>query len=462
MFFAWPIWHLDMHLNLESVLATGAQAKQGEISHRRVITIAFPIVISNATIPLLGIADTAAVGQLGEAAPIGAVGMGAFILTALYWLFGFLRMGTVGLTSQALGRDDRAEADVLLTRSVVFGLAMGVGLILLQWPLFAGALALAPGSEEVESLTQSYLSIRIWSAPAMIAIYGITGWLIAHERTRGVLVLQVWTNGLNIVLDFVFVLGFGWGVEGVAWATFIAEWSGIVVGLWLVRDALLRPYWNDWARAIDGPEISRMVKVNTDLFLRTAMLEAIFVSFVFIGARLGDVTLAANQVLIQFVFVTAFSLDGLVFAAETLVGQAKGAGNRAAFRRTVVITAIQSTIIVIALALVFALAGGFFIDLMTTAEDVRIEAKSFLLFMVLAPLIGGPAWIFDGIFIGATRTRDMRNMMVIAFAAYCIAALVLVGPLGNTGLWIALLLSFAVRGLTLAFRYPPLERDIAV
>ncbi|MEL7345532.1 MAG: MATE family efflux transporter [Pseudomonadota bacterium] len=448
-------------MDMETVLAMRGQSRQGEISHRRVITIAFPIVISNATIPLLGIADTAAVGQLGLAAPIGAVGIGAFILTALYWLFGFLRMGTVGLTSQALGRDDRAEADVLLTRAVAFGLAMGIGLIVLQWPLIAGALALAPGSDEVETLARGYLEIRIWSAPAMIAMYGITGWLIAHERTGAVLILQVWTNGLNIVLDFVFVLGFGWGVEGVAIATFIAEWSGLLVGAWLVRGVFLRPYWRDWTRALDGPEIARMVKVNTDLFFRTAMLEAIFVSFVFIGARLGDVTLAANQVLIQFVFVTAFSLDGLVFAAETLVGQAKGAQDRARFRRTVIITAIQSTVIVLALALVFAMAGALVIDLMTTAPAVRAEAKSFLIFMVLAPLIGGPAWIFDGIFIGATRTRDMRNMMVIAFAAYVIAALLLVGPLGNMGLWIALLVSFAVRGLTLGVRYPGLERDIA-
>lgn len=441
-------------------MATGTVLRKREITHRRVLSIAFPIVISNATIPLLGIADTAVVGQLGAAAPIGAVGMGAFILTALYWLFGFLRMGTVGLTSQALGRDDQAGADVILTRAVGFGLVMGLGLIVLQWPLFAGALWLAPGSDEVESLAQSYLGIRVWSAPAMIAMYGFTGWLIALERTTAVLALQVWTNGLNIALDVVFVLGFGWGVEGVAFATFLAEWSGLALGIWLVRDALRRPFWRDWARAVDPPEIARMVKVNADLFFRTAMLEAIFVSFVFIGAKLGDVTLAANQVLIQFVFVTAYSLDGLVFAAETLVGQAKGARSLERFRRVVAVTAVQSAVILGALALLFAVAGGWFIDAMTTAENVRSEAKSFLIFMVLAPLIGGPAWIFDGIFIGATRTRDMRNMMVIAFAAYVLAVLTLVGPLGNAGLWIAMLLSFAVRGLTLWLRYGPLVRDI--
>ena len=294
----------------------------------------------------------------------------------------------------------------------------------------------------------------------MIAMYGFTGWLIALERTTAVLALQVWTNGLNIALDVVFVLGFGWGVEGVAFATFLAEWSGLALGIWLVRDALRRPFWRDWARAVDPPEIARMVKVNADLFFRTAMLEAIFVSFVFIGAKLGDVTLAANQVLIQFVFVTAYSLDGLVFAAETLVGQAKGARSLERFRRVVAVTAVQSAVILGALALLFAVAGGWFIDAMTTAENVRSEAKSFLIFMVLAPLIGGPAWIFDGIFIGATRTRDMRNMMVIAFAAYVLAVLTLVGPLGNAGLWIAMLLSFAVRGLTLWLRYGPLVRDI--
>jgi multidrug resistance protein, MATE family len=189
----------------------------GPLTHARVLRIALPIVISNATVPILGAVDTAVVGQMGQAAPIGAVGLGAIILTGLYWIFGFLRMGTTGLTSQAIGAGDRPEADALLTRALLIAFAVGGAIILLQWPLFAGAFLLAPASDEVEALARDYMAIRVWSAPALIALYGITGWLIAAERTRAVLVIQVVMNGMNIVLDLWFVLGLGWGVPGVAW-----------------------------------------------------------------------------------------------------------------------------------------------------------------------------------------------------------------------------------------------------
>jgi len=193
------------------------------ITNRRVLSIAVPIVLSNATIPILGAVDTGVVGQLGDPVPIGAVGIGAIILSAIYWVFGFLRMGTVGLTSQALGAGDRGEADALLSRALLIGFGGGFLLILLQFPIFAGAFLISPASAEVEGLARDYMAIRIWSAPAAIAIYGITGWLIAAERTRAILVIQLWMNGLNILLDLFFVLGLGWGVEGVAMATFLAE-----------------------------------------------------------------------------------------------------------------------------------------------------------------------------------------------------------------------------------------------
>ena len=193
-----------------------------EITHRRVLNIAFPIVLSNATVPILGVVDTGVVGQMGAAAPIGAVGIGAIILTTLYWVFGFLRMGTVGLTAQAAGRGDRAEVAALLTRALMIGACGGLLLVLLQIPIFWAAFQVSPASNEVEGLARDYMAIRIWSAPAAIAIYGITGWLIAQERTRAVLVLQVWMNGLNVVLHLWFVLGLGWGVSGVAFATFLA------------------------------------------------------------------------------------------------------------------------------------------------------------------------------------------------------------------------------------------------
>ncbi|MEC7257506.1 MAG: MATE family efflux transporter, partial [Pseudomonadota bacterium] len=201
------------------------------ITHARVLKIAVPIVLSNATVPILGAVDTGVIGQMGAAAPIGAVGIGTIILSSLYWVFGFLRMGTTGLAGQALGAGRHAEVTAILTRAVLIGAAGGALLILLQLPLFAGAFAVSPASDEVETLARQYMGVRVWSAPAAIAIYGVTGWLIAQERTRAVLVLQLWMNGLNIALDLWFVLGLGWGVRGVALATFLAEWSGLALAL---------------------------------------------------------------------------------------------------------------------------------------------------------------------------------------------------------------------------------------
>ena len=438
-------------------MRAAARAGHGSLTHGRVLKIALPIVISNATVPILGAVDTGVVGQLGEAAPIGAVGLGAIILTSVYWMFGFLRMGTVGLTSQALGANDDAEVAALLTRVLIAGLGFGALLILLQLPVFALALALAPGSAEVESLAQDYMAIRIWSAPAAIAIYGITGWLIAQERTHAVLIIQIWMNGLNILLDLWFVLGLGWGVEGVALATFLAEWSGAALGLWLCRGVFAHPRWRDWTRVFDVRRLKTMVSVNTDILIRSLLLQIIFTSFLFLGANFGDVTLAANQVLLQFLYITAYALDGFAFAAEALVGQALGAKRVHDLRRGAVLTTGWGVVIVIGLMIAFALGGGWLIDVMAKSPEVQAEARIYLFWMVVAPILGVWSWMFDGIFIGATQTRDMRNMMAISFVIYWAAVLTLIPLLGNHGLWMALIISFVARGITLGLRYPRIE-----
>jgi MATE family multidrug resistance protein len=428
------------------------------LTHRRVLAIAGPIVLSNATVPILGAVDTGVVGQLGTAAPIGAVGIGAIILTAIYWIFGFLRMGTTGLTSQALGADDRPEADALLSRALIVGLGAGAAIIALQMPLFAGAFRLSPASAEVEALARDYMRIRVWSAPAAISLYGITGWLIAAERGRAILAVQIWTNGLNIVLDLVFVLGLGWGVGGVAVATFLAEWTGLALGLWFCRDAFAGGHWRDWPRVLDRVRLRRMAQVNGDILIRTILAQAIFVSFLFYGARLGDVPLAANQILLQFLQVTAYALDGFAFAAESLVGQAVGRRAPDRLRRAAGLSAVWGTGAGLGLAAAFALLGAPIIDVMTTAPEVRDAARAYLPWMVLAPVAGVAAWMLDGIFIGATRTRDMRNMMAISVAVYALALAVLMPVLGNHGLWAALIVSFIARGATLALRFPSLMR----
>jgi MATE family multidrug resistance protein len=432
------------------------------LTHRRVLAIALPIVLSNATVPILGAVDTGVVGQLGEAAPIGAVGIGAVIISLLYWFFGFLRMGTSGMVAQAHGAGDVPETGALLTRSLIFAGGAGLTLIVLHWPLFAGAFAIAPASEEVESLARDYLTIRIWGAPATIALYAVTGWLIALERTKSVLVLQVWMNGLNIVLDLWFVLGLGWGIEGVSIATLIAEWTGIVLGLWLCRAAFSGNQWQDWPRVFDRARIRRMVAVNGDIMVRSVVLQASFASFLFLGARYGDVTLAANQVLLQFLEITAFALDGFAFAAESLVGQAYGARSSTRVRRASVLTSQWGVGGAFALGAFFWIAGPALIDLMAKAPDVQTEARHYLAWAAVAPVIGIASWMFDGIFIGATRTRDMRNAVIVSAAVYALAVVTLTPAYGNHGLWAALMVLNTMRGLTLWVRYAALERAAEV
>jgi MATE family multidrug resistance protein len=439
-------------------MAESGPARPSAITHRRVLKIALPIVLSNATVPILGAVDTGVVGQLGQAAPIGAVGVGAIVITAVYWVFGFLRMGTTGLTSQAHGAGRRGEVAALLTRVLLIGAAGGLVVMALQWPIFNAAFLVAPASPEVESLARDYMGLRVFSAPAAIAIYGVTGWLIALERTRAVPAVQVWMNGLNIGLDLIFVLGLGWGVQGVAAATVIAEWSGLALALWMCRDAFGVPAWRDWTRVFDGVALRNMASVNTDILLRSLMLQAIFVSFMLLGAGFGDVTLAGNQVLLQFLHITAYALDGFAFAVEALVGQALGARNAPGLRRSAILASIWGGGSALALALAFALAGGAIIDVMTTADEVRAAARLYLPYMVAAPIVGLAPWMLDGIFIGATRSRDMRNMMAVSFAVYIGCVLALMPGLGNHGLWLALLISFVARGVTLGLRYPALER----
>lgn len=428
------------------------------LGHARVLRIAAPIVLSNATVPLLGAVDTAVVGQMGLAAPIGAVGVGAIILATLYWVFGFLRMGTSGLVAQARGAGDRAEESAILARALIVGAAAGAGFILLQWPLVAGAFALAPASPEVEALASRYLAIRIWGAPATIALYAVTGWLIAQERTRGVLVLQLWMNGLNIGLDLWFVVGLGWGIEGVAVATLIAEWTGLALGLRMCGPALTA--WRGRARLGARSELGRMFRVNRDIMLRSVALQASFTAFVFLGARFGDVTLAANQVLMQFLEITAYALDGFAFAAEALVGQGVGARDRRQVRAASVLTSQWGVGGAVLLGLAFWAAGPRIIDLMATAPEVREAARHYLPWLVAAPLIGIASWMFDGIFIGATQTREMRDAMALSVLVYVAALAVLVPAFGNHGLWAGLMVLNATRGLTMAVLYPRIERRL--
>lgn len=431
-----------------------AEAAPAELSHRRVLAIATPIVLSNAAVPLLGMVDTGVVGQMGTAAPLGAVGLGAVVLTSVYWLFGFLRQGTTGLVAQAHGGG--GDTGPHLLRGILLGLGIGLLLVLLQVPLIALALGLAPASGEVEALTRQYLGIRIWGAPATIALYAINGWLIGVERTRAVLVQQLLITLTNVVLDLWFVLGLGWGVPGVAAATLIAEYTGLAFGLWLARGVLATIGRAGTLFARD--EMKRLAAVNLNLMARAALLQVAFTSFMFMGAAQGDVTLAANQVLLQFLGLTAYALDGFAFAAETLVGQAVGARRPLAVRRASVLTSQWGVGGSLLLGLAFLAAGPAIIDMLTTSPEVRATARDYLPWLAAAPVIGIASWMLDGIFIGATLTREMRLSMTASFALYAVALAILPAMLGNHGVWAALMVLNALRGVTMAVFYPRAER----
>ena len=428
------------------------------ITHARVLKIALPILLANVTVPILGAVDTAVVGQIPQPEPIAAVGVGAIVLSAVYWIFGFLRMGTVGLTAQAAGEGDSAEVAALLTRALMIGFTGGLALILLQDGIFRGAFAVSPAGSEVESLARAYMQIRIWSAPAAVALYGISGWLIAQERTRDVLVLQLWMNGVNVVLDLVFVLQLGLGVDGVALATFLAEWSGLALGLWLCRAAFRDPAWRAWSLVFHRARLVRMAVVNTDILIRSLLLQAIFVSFLLLGGRFGAVTLAANQVLLQFLHITGYALDGFAFAAEALVGNAFGARAVARIRRAAILSSLWAAAFAVAMAAAFASVGPSLIDVMAKDPEVQAAARLYLPWMIATPILMLGMIMFDGIFIGATRSADMRNMMAVSAAIYAVCVWLLIGPLENHGLWVALLISMLARGVTLGLRYPALER----
>lgn len=431
-----------------------AEPPAAVLSHRRVLAIATPIVLSNAAVPLLGLVDTGVIGRMGTAAPLGAVGLGAVVLTSVYWLFGFLRQGTTGLVAQAHGA--RRDTGPHLLRGVMLGLSIGLLLVALQVPLIAGALSLAPASAEVEGLARQYLSIRIWGAPATIALYAINGWLIGVERTRAVLLQQLVITFTNVVLDIWFVLGLGWGVGGVAAATLVAEYTGLAFGLWLARGALAHV----WGRAglFARDELARLATVNLNLMARAALLQMAFTSFMFMGAAQGDVTLAANQVLMQFLGITAYALDGFAFAAETLVGQAVGARRPAAVRRASILTAQWGVAGSLLLGAVFFAAGPAIIDALTTSPEVRAAARDYLPWLAVAPAIGVASWMLDGIFIGATLTREMRLSMMLSFAIYAAALAVLPRLFGNHGLWAALMVLNLLRGATMALFYRRAER----
>jgi len=433
-----------------------------EITNRRVLGIALPILVSNATIPLLGLVDTAVIGQLGQAAPIGAVGVGGVILASVYMLFTFLRMATSGLTAQAQGRGDRKEVALTLHRALLLAAVCGFAVILLHIPLLYGAFWFSPASPEVESLAETYVSIRIFGAPAVIGLYALTGWMIALERAKTVLKLQLFINVINIALDLFFVMGLEMGVQGIATATLLGEWSGFVMALYLCRDAFLPAVRSRWQAVLDRVALRQTMSMNADLVVRSVLLQFSYTSFVFLSAGQGDVGLAANQVLLQFLHLFSYMLDAFAFSAETLVGQAVGAKAVAPLRRAARLSGQWALGGAVLLTLAAMFGGHALINAMTTDEAVRLEAARYLPWIWLLPLASFGSYIFDGIFIGATMARQMRNVMFVAIMIYVVVLLTTLPLLQNHALWLALFVLNISRTVLMARAYPQVEAKARV
>jgi len=426
-----------------------------------ILGIAVPIMLSNVSTPLLGIVDTAVVGQIPDPAHIGAVAVGSLVFTFVFWAFGFLRMGTTGLTAQALGAQDADEMVAALGRALLVALAVGVAIVLLQWPIRETAFALLEGSEAVETLGRSYFDIRIWAAPATLANYALLGWFIGLGRAGIALVLQLVLNLTNIVLDLWFVLGLGWGVPGVAAGTVLAEVLAAAVGVTIaLRHARGMGVVRWQPRRLLAPApLRRTIVVNSDIMVRSLALIFVLVWFMAQGAAQGDVRLAANAVLMQFISLSAYFLDGLAFAAEALVGRAVGAMRRGALAAAAMMTSLWAGAIAALMSLALWWLGPALIDLLTVDSAVREAARTFLPWAIGAPLLGVWAFQLDGIFIGATRTADMRNAMLLSAGIFLLAWWLL-QPWGNHGLWAALYVNYIARTLTLLRYYPGLLRSV--
>ena len=435
-------------------------ASDPPLTHRGVLALAFPVMLANVSTPLIGVVDTAVVGQMPDPAKIGAVAVASLIFTLLFWGFGFLRMGTTGLTAQALGARDDDELLACLGRSLLIAGVVGLGLIALQMPIREIAFTLLDASPRVEALARDYFTLRIWAAPATLANYALLGWFIGNGRTGIALLLQLILNGVNIVLDAVFVLGFGMGVTGVALGTLIAEITAAGAGL-IIAWLYVRQRQGRWSRTriLDPERLKRTLAVNRDIMIRSLALIFVSLWFVSRGAVQGEVVLAANAVLMHFVSIGSYFLDGLAFSAEALVGRAVGAGRRAALTLAVRLTTLWAALIAAVVSGALLLAGPLFIDTLTVDDATRAAARQFLPWAALAPLIGVWAFQLDGIFIGATRTNEMRRSMLLSLALF-LCVWWLLQPLGNHGLWAAFWLHYVARALTLGRYYPALVRSV--
>jgi len=430
--------------------------------HRRVLTLAFPIVLANLTQPILGAVDTAVAGHFDGASYLGGVALGGVFFNFVFWGFGFLRMGTTGLVAQAHGARDEAGLRNDVVRALLLAAAIGAAVLALQMPLIEYTLRAIGGSEAVQHQARIYCHARIWAAPLALGNYVVLGWLLGTQQVRLALLSQVFINSVNIVAVLLYVHGFDWGVAGIGAATATADALGFVLGaalLWRGRPRGL-PALNR-AALLDAAALRRLVVLNRDIFVRTLCLLLSFGWFAHLGASQGDAILAANALLLNFQTFMAYGLDGFAHAAEALVGAAIGARDRHGFRQAISVTALWSALGALGFSLVYWGAGAWIVERLTDQAAVRAAAETYLPWAALSPVVSVWGFVLDGVFIGATRTRELMMSMVVSFAVFVAASWLLLALFGNHGLWAAMLIFMAARGVTLARYLPGIVRGMA-
>ncbi len=431
----------------------------GKNANRAFWLLAGPMIVSNVSIALLGLVDTAVIGHLDSAVYLGGVAVGSVVFDFLYWGMGFLRMGTTGIIAQVHGKNDANEMRAVLARSALIGLSIALCILALQNPIINIGIGLLEGSDAVKYHARTYCHWLIWGAPAMIVLFSVNGWLLGMQNAVATLKIGIIVNVVNIALDLLFVVGFNMDVRGVALASVIAQYTGVTVGFLMIRKELTH-YPGTWSLTsiIDTDKIKKFLSLNHDIFIRTICLILVFAFFTREGARQGDLVLAANSILMKFYLLMALALDGFNHAAEALVGKAVGARSREMFDKSVSLALKWSFIFGLCFTLFYWLCGDLLIAALTGIESVRELARIYLPWMILLPMVSIWCFLLDGIFIGATRGAEMRNSMLVCTFVCFLPLWYVFQFLGNHGLWLAFTLFILVRGITLGFYYIRIEK----
>ena len=449
-----PQKHIDSNIFITSVKNT-----THSITHRQVWQLAWPIIISNLSVPLVGITDTAVMGYLDGPHFIGAVALGALIFSVFYWGFGFLKMSTVGFIARASGEENHDEVQLILWRAIVLAGLVSAILLLLQQPILNLALNSLEGSERVENLTATYYSIRIWSAPATLIVYALTGAMIGLKNTRGALIIQLVLNVTNITLNLLFVPMLNYGVAGLAWASVIAEYGALLVGLYLLR-RLLFAHIPDTKKIFDAAAVTGMMRANVNIFIRTLLLVFSFSWFTAKGAQFGDLILAANAILINLQHFIAHGLDGYAHAVEALGGNAFGAGKRRFFIQVVNKTLVGALVFSGIFTIYFFFFGELSVSLFTNQQDITLTALEYLPWLIISPLVSVWCFHLDGIFVGTSKTAEMRNAMIVSTLIYLGILYWSVPAFGNHGLWLGITLFMVIRAATLGYYFPRILKEL--